>query len=113
MPASEMKKEKKPQLYFKHKDILNQIQLEKPSFSLYLHENMLDFYNDIGDVADCLEVYSLTDQTEGKVQYSYDQSMYINEFTDQNAVLNSMAITECNNHVMAPAQRHMFQMQKP
>lgn len=74
MPSSEMKKEKKPKLYFKHKDILNQIQLEKPSFSLYLHENMLDFYNDIGDVANCLDIYSFNDRAEGKVQYSYDQS---------------------------------------
>lgn len=56
-----MARERKPELYFRHKDVINQTQLDKASFSLYLHENMLDFFTDIGEIADCLEVYSLSD----------------------------------------------------
>lgn len=72
LPYDMMKRDRKPELYFRHKDILNQIQLDKPSFSLYLHENMLDFFTDIGEIADCLDVYSHTDACESRVQYSYD-----------------------------------------
>ena len=68
-----MSKPNKPELYFKHKDILNQTQLDKGSFSLYLHENMLDFFTDIEEIANCLEIYSLTDACEAQISYSYDQ----------------------------------------
>ncbi len=70
-----MSRDRKPELYFRHKDIINQIQLDKPSFSLYLHENMLDFFTDIGDIADCLEIYSNSDFCERMITYSYDVSM--------------------------------------
>ena len=107
-----MSKAKKPELYFKHKDILNQIQLDKSSFGLYLHENMLDFFTDIDEIANCLDAYSLSDACESQVSYSYDQQQYINEFQEQNAILNAMAITECNLHVGAP-HKTMFAMVKP
>ena len=68
-----MKKERKPKLYFRHRDILNQIQIESTSFALYLHENMLDFFTDISDIAACLDCYSLTDAQEGLLSYSFDQ----------------------------------------
>jgi hypothetical protein len=35
-----------------------------PSFSLYLHENMMDFFTDIDEVANCLDFYSNTDFCE-------------------------------------------------
>jgi cell cycle checkpoint protein len=72
LPYDMMKRAKKPELYFRHKDILNQTQLDKPSFGLYLHENMLDFFTDITEIADCLDVYSVTDFAENMVTYSYD-----------------------------------------
>ena len=72
LPYELMRKSSKPQLYFKHKDILNQIQIDKPSFCLYLHENMLDFFTDVDELADCLDAYSLTDSCESRVTYSYD-----------------------------------------
>lgn len=72
-----MRKERKPELYFKHKDILNQTQLDKSSFGLYLHENMLDFFTDISDIASCLDIYSLTDYCESSVTYSFDVSLRI------------------------------------
>ncbi len=63
--------EKKPKLYFKHEEILNSTQIEKPVFSLYLHENMLNFYEDINDIADCLEDYSYTDYISQNVTFCY------------------------------------------
>ena len=74
LPYEMMCKENKPKLYFKHKEILNQVQIEMPSFGLYLHENMLDFFTDINDIADCLDTYSLCDACESRVTYSYDVS---------------------------------------
>lgn len=35
---------------------------------------MLDFFTDISDVADCLDVYSLNDSCESSITYSYDVS---------------------------------------
>lgn len=35
---------------------------------------MLDFYNDIDDVANAMDVYSLADTCEAQVPYSYDVS---------------------------------------
>jgi len=72
-----MRKERKPELYFKHKDILNQTQLDKSSFGLYLHENMLDFFTDISDIASCLDIYSLTDFCESSVTYSFDVKFFL------------------------------------
>jgi hypothetical protein len=45
-------------------------------FALYLHENMLSFYNDIDDVAECLDVYSFNDNTMSSLTYSFDVSFY-------------------------------------
>ncbi len=67
-----MKKKNKPKLYFNHKDILNQIQLETPSFCLYLEQNMIEFFHDITDLAECYDAFSVTDYAESKVPYSYD-----------------------------------------
>jgi hypothetical protein len=33
---------------------------------------MLDFYGDIGDVADCLDAFSQADYLQSRVPYSYD-----------------------------------------
>lgn len=37
--------------------------------SLYLHENMLQFYQDIDDVADCMETYSVLDGHMSNLDY--------------------------------------------
>ena len=64
-------------------------------------------------MADCLDVYSLTDSCESQVGYAYDLQQYIGEFQDHNALLRSMAVTECNLHVGAPQSKHMHGMSKP
>ena len=62
---------KRAKLYFKHQDILNSVQIEKPTFSLYLHENMLSFFTDIDDIANCLDTFSYTDGISSQIQFSY------------------------------------------
>lgn len=70
LPYDIMKKN--PKYYYKHIDILEQAPCEKSSVSLYLHQNMLNFFNDIGEVADCLEVYSDCDNAQSQLTYSFN-----------------------------------------
>jgi hypothetical protein len=73
MPAKVMKDPlTRPKLYFKHQDILNQTQLDNTMVALYLHENMLNFFNDIDDIADCLDSYSFTDNVTASLTYSFN-----------------------------------------
>ncbi len=46
---------------------------------MFLHENMLNFFSDIGDVAKVLDVYSETDAICSDVTYSYANSQHILE----------------------------------
>ena len=48
----------RPELYFKPQDVLDQSMLEPSLFTLYLHQNMPQFYGDVGDMADALEMMS-------------------------------------------------------
>lgn len=66
----------RPKLYFKHKDILNSVQLEKPAFALYLYENMHHFYSDIDDIANSLDEFSYTDNISAQTTYSYNVKPY-------------------------------------
>ncbi|CDW87611.1 cell cycle checkpoint protein rad17-like [Stylonychia lemnae] len=113
LSPSKMMRKNKPKLYFSHKDILNQIQLEPNSFCLYLHQNMLEFFNSVEDIANALDIFSLTDNLETRVPFNYDTHAQIKEFEEQNAILKSMSITECNLHVGGPKNSHLYQMQKP
>ena len=61
----------KPKFYENHKNLLQQTLLEPNTMSLYLHENMLQFYQDIGDVADCMETYSTLDGHYASLEYQY------------------------------------------
>ena len=48
----------RPALYFKPQDVLDQSMLEPSLFTLYLHQNMPQFYGDVEDMADALEMMS-------------------------------------------------------
>ena len=65
---------------------------------MYLHENMLQFYQDIGDVANCMETYSTLDGHYASLEYQYGNQQYLNEIQELNALIESMSITECNLH---------------
>ena len=59
---------RKPKFYENHAEILSNTLLEDHVLSLYLHENMLNHYQDIFDVADCFDVYSHLDGELAKVE---------------------------------------------
>lgn len=44
----------KPKFYENHAEILQNTLLEDHVLSLYLHENMLNHYQDIDDVCNCM-----------------------------------------------------------
>lgn len=67
-----MKRKDKPKLYFDHKQVINEVPLGSDQLNLYLHENMLDFFGDMSDVADCLDVFSLTNYLENCVPFNFD-----------------------------------------
>ena len=48
----------KPRFYENHAKLLQQSMLEPQAISLYLHENMLNFYDSVEDIANCWDVYS-------------------------------------------------------
>ena len=77
---------------------------------------MLNFFNDIGDVADCLEIYSDCDNVQSQLTYSYNHHQYVYEIEEVNALVCALGITETNMHVLSknPAdKKRMYTMQKP
>ena len=62
---------KKPKFYENHAEILANTLLEDHVLSLYLHENMLNHYQEIEDVSDCLNIYSELDGNFSKVENEY------------------------------------------
>jgi len=57
MTSQELSVVPKPKSYINHEHILNQVQTENNTFSLFLQENMYSFFNDIDDVVKVLDVY--------------------------------------------------------
>lgn len=69
MTSSRLKS--KPKFYENHAKLLQQSMLEPTSMSLYLHENMLGFYDNVNDIANCFEVYSALDGGKARVEFQY------------------------------------------
>ncbi len=116
MPAKLMKDPlTRPPLYFKHQDILSQTQLDSTMVALYLHENMLNFYADIDDIANCPESYSFTDNVTSSLTYSFNNQQYSYEMDQLSALVATMAITEHNIHGgdLKGSHKNFYAMQKP
>lgn len=106
----------KPRFYESHKLILQQTLLEDSVMALYLLENMLQFYQDPFDMADCMDIYSELDGYQANVEYQYGNQQYINEVSTLNALIECMAVTECNMHggdQIGSKKAVMLQMQVP
>ena len=98
MTYKEQKSGQRPKFYEKHTAILNKTLLEDNVMSLYLHENMLNFYGDIEDIANTFEVYSSLDAGKAKIEYQYGHMQYLAEISSLNSLVESMAVTEYNWH---------------
>lgn len=71
MTYEELSQSPKPKFYESHKEILENVQTETHTFSLFLQENMYDFCTDISDIANILDVYSCNDSIQNPTVYSY------------------------------------------
>lgn len=104
---------KHPEYYYKHAEIIEQAPCEKSCVSLYLHQNMLSFYNDIGEVADCLEIYSDCDNVQSQMTFSFNHQQYLYDVEELSALICSYGITETNLHVLSKStdkKRSMYTM---
>mmetsp|Transcript_5345 Transcript_5345/g.4927 ORF Transcript_5345/g.4927 Transcript_5345/m.4927 type:complete len:199 (+) Transcript_5345:819-1415(+) len=116
MKAKQLKNpEKRPPLYFRHDEVLNQIQVDKPLFALYLHENMVNFFNSVDDIASCLEVFSYTDSITSSLTYSFNNQQYSLEMDSLATLIDSMGVTEFNVHggELKGTHKQFYAMQKP
>jgi hypothetical protein len=121
MSSKQMRKFKtKPPFYENHGKLLNQSLFEPQTISLYLHENMLTFFDSVEDIANCWDVYSELDAAKAKLDYEYSHQQYVSEIDELNALIESMAITEHNIHGAdyidsdKPSKKpKMLQMAKP
>ena len=113
MNSKEMKAKPKPRSYINHQKILNQVETENHVFSLFLEENMYDFYEDIEDMAKVLDVYSDNDSISTVKDYSFANSKYYNEVQDQWSLTEALAITEYNIHGGNQTKRTLKKMGKP
>ena len=71
MTYKELRRNPKPRFYENHKLLLQQTLLEPQVLSMYLYENMLNFYQDVNDVADTFEIYSCLDGHYSTLEYQY------------------------------------------
>lgn len=58
MTSSELMVVPKPQFYEKHERLMQQTLLEEETLSMYLEENMHNFYGCFEDMTKVLDVYS-------------------------------------------------------
>jgi hypothetical protein len=99
MTADQLQSIPKPKFYWNHQEILNKVDTESHTLSLFLEENMYDFFKDIEDMAKVLDVYSGNDKlTNFKDIYSHANEKYFWELKEQWALSEALAITEFNIH---------------
>lgn len=77
---------------------MDQAPTENSTFSLFLQENMYEFFKDITDVAKVLQVYSENDAILGRGEFWYSNQQYLNEISDSCSLSEGIAITEYNLH---------------
>lgn len=107
-----IKNGEKPRFYENHQKIIDSTLLEPQQLALYLHENMLTHFNDIEDVANCLEVYSEVDGPIHRLDAQFTGFQAINDLECQAALIESMAITEFNEHCQVE-NRKMLRVDLP
>jgi hypothetical protein len=103
MTAEQLLSIPKPKFYWNHQEIINKVETESHIFSLFLEENMYDFFKDIEDMSNVLDVYSSNDVlTSSQDIYSYANQKYFYEIQEQWALTEALAITEFNIHGYKP-----------
>lgn len=84
--------------------------LEPSMFTLYLHQNMTQFYGDVGDLADELEYMSHQDCIDSQVTYSYSNQIEISQMQHLSGLICAQGVTETNLHCLEARQDRMVHM---
>jgi len=63
--------EKRPKKYFEPREVMEQSMLEPNLFGLYLQQNCTQFFSDIDDLANAMDSFSLVDNNQATISYSY------------------------------------------
>ena len=87
--------------------------LEPSLFTLYLHQNMPQFYGDVGDMADALEFMSHQDDVCSQVSYSYANMQEISQMQQLSGHVCGLAVCETNLHCLETRRDRMVTMQAP
>jgi len=61
----------RPKCYFKAQKIMAQISIEKDSFSMFLNENLREFFGNIKDLDYVLSIYSDTEWVQASLTMHY------------------------------------------
>ena len=95
----------RPGMYFSPEDIINRAPCQPSLFWVYLEQNFLDFYEEIGDVSNTLDYFQVADLIDAqKLKDNYPLSEYIPSYIAGRAILS------CNN---SPAPRRFFNIAAP
>lgn len=90
--------DQRPPFYANHQNLIDEVRIDPPTFSLFLHENMPNFFSNIEDMANVMDVYSEMDAVCGDITYSYQNSNQIEQIRAQAALVETKALTEFNVH---------------
>lgn len=66
----------------------------------YLHHNVPTFFGNIGDLADCLETFSLADFNQSQVEFGYDHQAKRLDLQYMQTFECALAVTEFNTDVI-------------
>lgn len=91
--------------------------LEPSLFSLYLHQNMPEFFGDIEDLADCLDNFSHQDDVTSSTTFHHANMQELYDLERLSGLICGQSVTETNLHCAKlsrqGAKPGMMTMQKP
>ena len=90
--------EARPKMYFQPKEVLDKSLMEPSMFSLYLHQNMPQFYGDIDDLAECLDNFSHQDDVGASTTWQHANMQEIFEMQQLSGLICSQSVSETNLH---------------
>ena len=86
-------------------------------FSLYLHQNMPEFFGDIADLADCLDNFSHQDDVAASTTFHHANIQELYALQTLGGLICGQSVTETNLHCAKlsrqGAKPGMMTMQKP
>ena len=76
------------------------------TFGLYLYQNMSNFYGDIDDLADCLDIFSEQDVTSASLTFAECDNLHVYQQEELSGLICGYGVIETNMHVIKA--NHMY-----